>query len=130
MKKREGEKHNPRPCVHWLCSGLISNVSIWTQLIYGVDYESSALALYYRSFIHPQSLECKGAVRLQKYCLRRSFLFVYIFHHTHPSCWSQPCIGDSLCVVGWRQMLDIQGGKPEEHKIIPGNLNQTNRVDL
>ena len=44
-----------------------------TQVSYVSDYEISALALQYRSFKHPRSLKCEGAVPLRKSCL----FFIY-----------------------------------------------------
>ena len=47
------------------------------QVTYDGDYESSILSLQHRSFNHPQSSKCEGAVRLRKSCLFLSFFWLY-----------------------------------------------------
>ena len=64
----------------YLRSILSSDVGIQTQVTYVGDYESSALVLQYQRLNHPRSLECEGAERLRKCCLKGTFFgTIYLF---------------------------------------------------
>ena len=70
-----------------------SVIMFWSQFTYDGDYESSVLALQHRSFNHPRSLKCEGAVRLPKYCLYFIFfsctICLFVFDHQHQP-WRPP----------------------------------------
>ena len=73
-----------------LRSRVSSVVIFWSQATYDGYYERSALVLQHRSFNHPQSLRCEGAVPLRKSCLDFCFVqYAYFFDHKHRP-WRPP----------------------------------------